>query len=34
MGLIAEEYRLPLTAMSPKNRETLRATLRACGVLK
>lgn len=32
--IIEEEYRLPLVAMSQKNRETLRATLRACGVLK
>jgi 4-hydroxy-tetrahydrodipicolinate synthase len=34
MGIIAEEYRLPLVPMSPKNRETLKATLRACGVIK
>jgi 4-hydroxy-tetrahydrodipicolinate synthase len=34
MSQIEEEYRLPLVPMSPKNRETLRATLRACGVLK
>jgi len=34
MGLIEEEYRLPLVAMNGKNRETLRATLRSCGVLK
>ncbi|MST93888.1 MAG: 4-hydroxy-tetrahydrodipicolinate synthase [Pedosphaera sp.] len=34
MGMVAEEYRLPLVAMSGKNRETLRATLKACGVLK
>ena len=34
MGMIEEEYRLPLVAMSGKNRETLRNTLRCCGVLK
>ncbi|HKS37224.1 MAG TPA: 4-hydroxy-tetrahydrodipicolinate synthase [Verrucomicrobiae bacterium] len=34
MRLIEEEYRLPLVPMSPKNRETLKATLKACGVLK
>ncbi|MCX6902148.1 MAG: 4-hydroxy-tetrahydrodipicolinate synthase [Verrucomicrobia bacterium] len=34
MGIIEEEYRLPLVPLSPKNRETLRATLEACGVLK
>ena len=34
MRLIEEEYRLPLVSMSPKNRETLKATLKACGVLK
>ena len=34
MGMMAEEYRLPLVAMSGKNRETLRATLKNCGVLK
>ncbi len=34
MGLVAEEYRLPLVAMSQKNRETLKATLKACGILK
>jgi 4-hydroxy-tetrahydrodipicolinate synthase len=34
MGVIEEEYRLPLTAMAPKNREILRSTLRACGILK
>jgi 4-hydroxy-tetrahydrodipicolinate synthase len=33
-GMIAEEYRLPLCPMSSKNRETLRATLKACGILK
>jgi len=34
MGQIEEEYRLPLVPMSSKNRETLRATLKACGILK
>src|ERR1022692_4761457 len=34
MGVIEEEYRLPLVKMSTKNRETLRETLIACGVLK
>ena len=34
MGLTQEEYRLPLVPMSGKNRETLKSTLRACGVLK
>lgn len=34
MGLIQEEYRLPLAPMSSRNRETLQATLQACGVLK
>lgn len=33
-GMIEEEYRLPLCPMSARNRETLRATLKACGVLK
>jgi len=34
MGMIHEEYRLPLVQLSSKNRETLRATLKSCGVLK
>jgi 4-hydroxy-tetrahydrodipicolinate synthase len=34
MGVIAEEYRLPLTPMSAKNREILKATLKQCGVLR
>lgn len=33
-GLMEEEYRLPLVPMSAKNKETLKATLRAVGVLK
>ncbi len=34
MGMIQEEYRLPMAPMSAKNRDTLKATLKACGVLK
>jgi 4-hydroxy-tetrahydrodipicolinate synthase len=34
MGLIDEEYRLPLVPLSAVNRDQLRATLKACGVLK
>jgi len=34
MGLVAEEYRLPLVPMSAVNRAKLRATLKACGILK
>jgi 4-hydroxy-tetrahydrodipicolinate synthase len=34
MGLIAEEYRLPLVKISDANRAKLKATLKACGVLK
>lgn len=34
MGLIAEEYRLPLCEMAAANREKLRATMRRCGVIK
>jgi 4-hydroxy-tetrahydrodipicolinate synthase len=34
MGLIAEEYRLPLVPMSSANRVKLCATMKACGVLK
>ncbi len=34
MGFIEEEYRLPLVAMNAKNRDTLRSTLKAAGVLK
>ncbi|PYM12868.1 MAG: 4-hydroxy-tetrahydrodipicolinate synthase, partial [Verrucomicrobia bacterium] len=34
LGQVEEEYRLPLVAMSPKNRETLKATMNACGLLK
>jgi 4-hydroxy-tetrahydrodipicolinate synthase len=34
MGHIEEEYRLPLVRMSAKHRATLKATLKACGILK
>ena len=34
MKLITEEYRLPIVPMNPENRNTLRATLKRCGVLK
>ena len=34
MGLGTEEYRLPLVPMNAKNRATLRATLKSCGLLK
>ena len=34
MGLIQEEYRLPLVKMTSKNREILRETLERAGVLK
>ena len=34
LGQIQEEYRLPLVPMAAKNRETLRATMKAVGVLK
>lgn len=34
LGQVEEEYRLPLVPMNPRSRETLRATLKACGVLK
>jgi 4-hydroxy-tetrahydrodipicolinate synthase len=34
LGLCVEEYRLPLVPMNAKNRETLKATLKACGVYK
>ena len=33
-GRIGEEYRLPLVPMNPKNRERLKATLKACGLLQ
>jgi 4-hydroxy-tetrahydrodipicolinate synthase len=34
LGQIREDVRLPLTPLSDKNRETLRATLVKCGLLK
>jgi 4-hydroxy-tetrahydrodipicolinate synthase len=34
LGLIEEKYRLPLAPMEPHNRARLKATLKACGVLK
>jgi 4-hydroxy-tetrahydrodipicolinate synthase len=34
MGLIEPEYRLPMSPMQPENRETLRATLKQCGILR
>ncbi len=34
MGMIQEEFRLPMTPMSAKNRIKLRETMVACGVLK
>ena len=34
MGMIEEEYRLPLVAMATKNRETLKKALKAAGLLK
>ncbi len=34
MGMIEEEYRLPLVRMSAKNRAVLKTTLKQCGLLK
>jgi 4-hydroxy-tetrahydrodipicolinate synthase len=34
LGHIREEYRLPLVPLSAQNRQTLEATLQACGLLK
>jgi 4-hydroxy-tetrahydrodipicolinate synthase len=34
MGMIEEEYRLPLVQMGAKNKEVLRGTLKAVGFLK
>jgi 4-hydroxy-tetrahydrodipicolinate synthase len=34
MGMMHEEFRLPLTPMSVKNRHALKATLKICGILK
>ncbi len=33
LGKVQEEYRLPLVPMNARNRETLQATLKACGLL-
>jgi 4-hydroxy-tetrahydrodipicolinate synthase len=34
MGIMEEDCRLPLVRMSDRNRETLKATLKACGITK
>lgn len=34
LGQIEEEYRLPLVKMSEKNRQLLKSTMQACGLLK
>ena len=34
LGVISEEYRLPLVSMTAANRAKLQATLKACGILK
>ena len=34
MGVMDEEYRLPLVKMSVANHEKLKKTMKACGVLK
>jgi 4-hydroxy-tetrahydrodipicolinate synthase len=34
MGIVAEEYRLPLTPLANANRTALEKTLRSCGILK
>jgi 4-hydroxy-tetrahydrodipicolinate synthase len=34
LGLIQEEYRLPIVPMAAKNRDALKATLQNCGLLK
>ncbi len=34
LGLIEEEYRLPLVPMNQQNRQKLESTMRACGLLK
>jgi len=34
MGMMEEEFRLPLVPMGVKNRHTLKATMKACGILK
>ena len=34
LGVIKEEYRLPMVPMASENRKTLAATLKACGITK
>jgi 4-hydroxy-tetrahydrodipicolinate synthase len=34
LGLVEEEYRLPLVRMAPANRELLLRTLKQCGLSK
>ena len=34
MGVVAEEYRLPLVPMAAANRDKLAKTLKACGVIR
>jgi 4-hydroxy-tetrahydrodipicolinate synthase len=34
MGMMEEEYRLPLVPLTAKSRDTLRATLKQCGLLR
>ena len=34
LGRMEEEFRLPLVGMSLKNRESLKSTLKSCGILK
>jgi len=34
LGLIKEEYRLPLVPLPPRKRRVLQATMKAVGVLK
>jgi 4-hydroxy-tetrahydrodipicolinate synthase len=34
LGVCEEEFRLPLVPLSAKNREVLKATMKACGILK
>ena len=34
LGIIGEEYRLPMVGLSAANREKLRKTMKACGVIK
>jgi 4-hydroxy-tetrahydrodipicolinate synthase len=34
MGMMEDEFRLPLVPINASNREKLRKTMKACGVLK